>query len=190
MRLLLKAVPWWWFIGAAILIVLCLFLPLDIALGYLFPVTWLWSLPTWTALGSRETRYQLQQITFSTARPLLRQLPMQWLAGVIIALLTASGMIAHFVILNDWPGLLALGVGAFFVPALALATGVWTGNSRLFEVVFVVLWYIGAINHLPVLDFMGATGPALDIRISLLYALLAAALLFLAFVGRQQQLQI
>ncbi len=35
----------WWFIGAAPLIVLCFFLPLDIALGYLFPVAWLWTLP-------------------------------------------------------------------------------------------------------------------------------------------------
>lgn len=155
MRFLLKGVAWWWFPGAAALIGLCLFLPFDIALGYLFPVAWLWSLPLWSALGNREARHQTTQLIFATAHPLARQLPMQWLAGVVIALLAASGMIGHFVIMSDWPGLLALGAGAIFVPALALAAGVWTGNGRLFEVVFVALWYIGAINHVPVLDFMG-----------------------------------
>jgi hypothetical protein len=190
LRLLLKGVPWWWFIGAAALIALCLFLPFAIALGYLFPLAWLWSLPIWSALGSRETRHHTEQLVFSATHPLVRQLPMQWLAGVVIALLTASGMIAHFVIMGDWLGLLALGVGAIFVPALALATGVWTGNSRLFEVAFVVLWYVGCINHLSALDFMGAAGTSVAMRIPLVYGMVAAVLLLLAFVGRKRQLQV
>lgn len=187
--LLLKGIAWWWFFGAVALIALCLFLPFDIALGYLFPVAWLWSLPIWSALGSREARYHTTQLVFSTAHPLTRQLSMQWLAGVLIALLTASGMIAHFVIMSDWTGLLTLGVGAIFIPALALAAGVWTGNSRLFEIVFVALWYLGAINHLSALDFMGATGTVVAMRIPLAYMLVAIVLLLLAFVGRQRQLQ-
>ena len=184
MRLLLKGVVWWWFIGAAALIVLCLVLPFDIALSYLFPVAWLWTLPLWSGLGSREARHHTTQLVFSTAHPLTRQLPVQWLAGVAIALLTASGMIAHFVLMSDWAGLLALGVGAIFVSALALAGGVWTGSSRLFEVVFVTLWYVGVINHLPVLDFMGVNGAALSMHVPLVYGIAAITLLFLALLGR------
>jgi hypothetical protein len=70
-----------------------------------------------------------------------------------------------------------------------LAAGVWTGNSRLFEIIFVALWYIGAINHLQALDFMEATGTAVAMRIPLAYMLVAIVLLLLAFVGRQRQLQ-
>lgn len=189
MRLLLKGVVWWWFIGAATFIALCLFLPVNITLGSLFPVAWLWALPLWSALGNRETRYQTRQLIFSTAHPIARQLSIQWLAGIVIALLTASGMIAHFILISDWSGLLALGVGAIFVPALALATGVWTGNSRLFEIAFVTFWYIGVINHLPVLDFMGANASTLAMHIPLAYGIAAIALLLLAFAGRWQQLQ-
>ncbi|HKV56682.1 MAG TPA: hypothetical protein VJO32_00310, partial [Ktedonobacteraceae bacterium] len=188
-RLLLKGVVWWWFIGAATFIALCLFLPVQVALGYLFPVAWLWALPIWSALGSRETRYQTRQIIFSTAHPVARQLSMQWLAGVVIALLTASGMIAHFILISDWSGLLALGVGAIFVPALALAAGVWTGNSRLFEIAFVAFWYIGVINHLPALDFMGANAATIAMHIPLAYGIAAIALLLLTFSGRWRQLQ-
>ena len=187
-RLLLKALPWWWFIGAAALIVLCLFLPFAVALGYLFPLAWLWCLPIWSGLGSRETRYHTGQLVFSTSHPLVRQLPMQWLAGVVIALLAASGMIGQFVFLSDWSGLLVLGIGAIFVPALALAAGIWTGNSRLFEVIFVVLWYVGGINHLTALNFMASTDNTL--RIPLAYALAAVLLLSLAFIGRRRQLQV
>jgi class 3 adenylate cyclase len=81
-------------------------------------------------------------------------------------------------------------VGATFVPTLTLATSTWTGNSRLFEVIFVVLWYIGAINHLPLLDIMGVTGTAVAMRIPLAYGIAAVGLLFLTFVGRQRQLQV
>lgn len=190
LRLLLKTVPWWWFIGAMALIILCLFLPVDVARGYLFPVAWLWTLPIWSGLGSREARHHTEQLIFSTSHPLVRQLPMQWLAGVIIALFTASGMIGNLVYLGNWPGLLALGIGAVFLPALALAAGTWTGNSRLFEVIFVVFWYIGTINHVAALDFMGATNTASTLQIPLAYALAAAILLCLAFIGRRQHLQV
>ena len=189
-RLLLKGVVWWWFPGAIALLALCLFLPLDSARGLLFPFAWLWALPMWSGLGSREARHSTTQLVFSTAHPLKRQLSMQWLAGVLIALLTASGMIARFVLMGDWSDLLALVVGATFVPALALAAGIWTGNSRLFEVVFVVLWYIGAINRVSALDFMGVTSSAITMQMPVVYGMAAVALLFLSFVGRRRQLQI
>lgn len=188
-RLLMKGIVWWWYVGAATLIALCLLLPVDIARGYLFSVAWLWALPAWTALGSRETRHHTEQLIFSTAHPLVRQVPMQWLAAVLIALLTASGMFARFIIISDWTGLLTLLVGAVFIPSLALAAGAWTGNSRLFEVIYVGLWYIGAINHVSALDFMGASGNAGALFIPLVYTVLAIVLLCLAFGGRRHQLQ-
>ena len=91
MRLLLKGVVWWWFPGTSALVGLWLFLLFDIARGYLFPVEWLSSLPVWSALGNPEARQQTTQLIFDTAHPLARQLTMQWLAGVVIALLAAGG---------------------------------------------------------------------------------------------------
>lgn len=64
------------------------------------------------------------------------------------------------------------------------------GNNRLFEVVFVSLWYIGAISHVPVLDFMRATSTAVAMHIPLVYGMVAVALLLLACVGMQRQLQV
>ena len=38
-------------------------------------------------------------------------------------------------ICGDWRGLLAWLTGALFIPTLALALGVWSGSSKLFEIV-------------------------------------------------------
>ncbi len=189
LRLMLKGVAWWWFIVVVALIALCFLLPFNVAHGDIFPLAWLWPLPLWSALGNREARHHTTQLIFSTAHPLLRQLSMQWLAGVLIALVTASGMIARFAVMSDWHDLIALGIGAVFIPALALATGVWTGNSRLFEVAYVIMWYVGGINHLAALDFMGVTGTTISTHITSVFAFVTALLLLLALLKRRQQLQ-
>ena len=48
-------------------------------------------------------------------------------------------------------------VGALFVPALALALGTLTGGRKTFEVVYVVLWYVGPLNGAAFLDYSGAS---------------------------------
>ncbi len=94
--------------------------------------------------------------------------------------------------MTDLPNLgpMALGVGALFIPILALALAVWSGGSKLFEVVYLVLWYAGPMNKiLPHLDFMGASGMALGVRLPLVYLLATLVLFSLAIVGRRRQLQ-
>ena len=86
---------------------------------------------------------------------------------------------------------LTVAAGYFYLPAnsstTTLAITLDFGGYRV-EVVFVTLWYIGAINHLPALDFMGATASAIAMHIPLVYGITALALLVLAFLGRRRQL--
>jgi hypothetical protein len=56
----------------------------DVVRAYLYPIAWIWPLLLWSAMGNREMRYQTNQLVFSTAHPLLSQLPMQWLTGVLL----------------------------------------------------------------------------------------------------------
>ena len=42
---------------------------------------------------------------------------------------------------------------------MLLASGVWSGTSKLFEILYMAIWYIGPLNHVvPELDFIGTTG--------------------------------
>ena len=187
LRLALHGISLWWYLVAAGLFAVCLFTPLPVSRGFLV-AAWIWPLLIWSAMGTRERRLRTDQIVFSTAHPLRRQLPACWLAGVIIAVITGGGTGLRLLMAGDELGLLAWTAGALFIPTMALALGVWSGSSKLFEVLYLFLWYLGPASHFAAIDFIGATGPLLPSRTPLIFLMITAALAIFAIVGRQRQL--
>ena len=137
-------------------------------------------------MGGREPTYHAGQVGCSAAFPLRRQLPATWIAGVAVALLAVSGVLTRLLLAGDTAGLVALAVGAMFVPALALAAGAWSGGGKLFQVVYLMLWYVGILQGLRWLDFAGVTPENAAVNIPL-YAAAAVVLLALSIIGRQRQ---
>jgi hypothetical protein len=88
-------------------------------------------------------------------------------------------------IAGDLTGLGWLLIGAIFIPSLALACGVWSNGSKLFEILYILFWYLGPINRLPQLDYLGVTGESQ----TLTFILAALALVVIAFFGRARQLE-
>lgn len=185
LKLLLKGQRWWWYIAAAGLIIACFANPSATTRETILPFAWIWPILIWSAIGNREIHNNVQQLTFSSASPLWRQLPAQWVAGFIVTLIMAGGATLRFVMDGDMDGLLALLSGAFFIPSLALATGVWSGTSKLFEILYMVIWYLGPLNKVPGLDFIGSHSngyPNFFIPFS-------AALIAFAMYGRMRQMK-
>jgi hypothetical protein len=187
LRLALHGVSRWWYLVALGLIAAGLFTPVAVSRGLLI-AAWIWPLLIWSAMGTRETRWRTDQLVFSTAHPLRRQLPACWLAGVIIALVTGGGTGVRLLVAGEQLGLLAWTVGALFIPTMALALGVWSGSSKLFEVLYLFLWYLGPANHVGPIDFMGVVGPLLPPRTPVLFLAITAALVVFAVLGRKRQL--
>ena len=188
LRLMLKGQRWWWYAVAAGLIVGGLFASgRDVRQTWL-PLAWIWPVLVWSAMGVREVYHRTEQLVFSVPHPLLRQLPATWLAGVVVALLTGSGVAARLVLCGDWEALQACAIGALFVPTLALALGVWSGSSKPFEAVYVVLWYLGPMNHILALDYIGSWNGSLAAGVPRYYLGLTVLLCGLAVVGRRRQL--
>jgi hypothetical protein len=184
-RLLLKGQRWWWYAIAGGLIIACLVNPPAITREFVLPFAWIWPILVISSLGCREIHNNVQQLTFSSAAPLWRQLPAQWLAGLLLTLLVSSGAILRLAWTGDGSGLLALFSGALFIPALALAAGVWSGTSKLFEIVYMLIWYLGPLNRVAALDYSGAHSsgsPEFFLPLSI-------ALLALAAFGRARQLR-
>jgi hypothetical protein len=152
-------------------------------------LAWLWPLLIWSAMGGREGRHHTDQIVFSAAYSLRRQLPATWLAGVIIAMITGGGVAIRYALVDDGPSLFAWVVGALFIPSLALACGVWSGGSKLFEVIYTILWYMGPIEGLIALDFMGAHSETIEMGVYWHYLAASALLLVLAVIGRRRQIR-
>ena len=189
LRLLRKGLPWWWFLVAAALIIAGLLLPSKMALRYLLPFTWLWPVLVWSALGTREARHNTGGIVFTAAHPLGRQLPAIWLAGVLVTALTGIGIALNLLFSGDIASLAAWGAAVLFIPSLALALAVWSGSSKLFEVVYVALWYLGPLNQtLPQLDFMGTSGRAISSGVPLNVLITTGALIGITFLGRQRKI--
>jgi hypothetical protein len=190
LRLMLKGVSRWWSIVALGLIIAQFSAPLDAARQWVLPFAWIWPILLWSVLGTREACHQTEELIFSAAHLLRRQLPAMWIAGVIIAILAGSGVAIRLFLTSDWAGAATWLVGALFIPALALALGVWSGSSKLFEVIYTMLWYIGPINRVPVLDFMGTTNESMQTGAAMTFLVGTILLLGLATVGRKRQLLI
>ena len=185
--LALRGVNRWWYLGMAGLIVLTLVTPITTARQYLFPLAWIWPVAVWSTMGTRETAHRTEQVIFSAPRSLKYQLPAMWTTGVLVTALAGMGMALRLLIAGETNSLLAWAVGVLFIPTLALAAGVWTGRAILFEALYVALWYVGPMNQVPYLDFMGATSSVTP-AISLAFAIVTVALLVLAWVGRRRQM--
>lgn len=187
-KLMLKGLPWWWYVVALAIVLFGLFGQDREAWVYALLAAWIWPILIWSGMGCREKRHHASEIIFSAAHTLARQMPAAWLAGLLVALLLSSGAAMRMLTAGKWSNLLALAAGAAFIPALALAFGVWSGGSKLFEVTYLAIWYIGPLNGLPALDFMGLSTESLESGVWLYY-LAAAVLLFgLAIVGRIRQM--
>jgi hypothetical protein len=140
-------------------------------------------------MGTRESRFGTRGLLFSSPRILLRQLPACYMAGFAVAALTGSVVAVRLLITGQRIGLIAWLAGAFFLPSLALASGIVSGTGKIFEALLTVLWYIGPMNHTPGLDFTGAANGALTPHYALIYFAMGAALLALALLTRSRQLR-
>jgi hypothetical protein len=185
LKLLLKGQRWWWYAVSAGVIIACAASPSAITREIILPIAWVWPILMWSAMGSREIHNNVQQLVFSSALPLWRQLPAQWLAGFLVTLLMASGAVVRFAIDGDTIGIIALLSGALFIPSLALTSGAWSGTSKLFEILYILMWYLGPLNKVIALDFIGSHSngsPQIFIPFSI-------ALIAFAIFGRSRQLR-
>jgi len=187
LRLMLKGCHWSWYAIAFGLLAAQFALPYGYARAFALPAAWIWPLSIWSSMGTREARFNTGPILFSSAHPVSRQLPAAWVAGLTIALLAGSGMLLRAAWGGEAAHLKALLVGALFVPTLALALGTASGTRKLFEMSYLLIWYLGPVNRLVPLDFPGVTHAAAAGTIPLIYLAISLVLLPAASLVRQRQ---
>lgn len=190
LKLMLKGQRWWWYALAAVLAIASGAVASPAGRGMVLAFAWIWPVLLWSQMGVRESREQTSQLLFSAPHPLARQLPAIWFAGFVLAVLTGSGFALRLIIGWNLHGLVVWLIGALFIPTFALALGVWSGSSKLFEILYVLLWYVGPIKSTLPFDFMGALPVTASTRYPTIYLALTCALAIVALVGRKRQLQI
>lgn len=187
--LLVKGLSWWWYLVIVGLNISALSTPPEEMLNSILPMLWIWPILVWSKLGSREKHNNTHQIVFSAPRPVGRNLTAVWLAGMIFSVLVSIGAAANLVLAGSFSHIFGWLVCVTFVPSLAIALSVLTGSHRLFEVFYLLLWYI-AINKVPQMDFMGHTVSAIESGIPLVYLVVSIILIIIAFAGRSYQIRV
>ncbi len=188
LRLTLNGKHWFWYAVALGLLAAQLAAPFDIARKYLVPISMVWPLVIWSSMGTRDLLHNTGQLMFSSPSPLARQFPAAWLTGVAIALGSVGCMAIRAVASGEWMYSVSLLVAALFIPTTALAMGVWSGSKKLFEVVYLIVWYVGSIDKLTALDLLGTTPDSVSVDRLAVFGLLSVLLLMAAFSGRRMQL--
>ncbi|MFJ6617240.1 hypothetical protein ACIQOW_06595 [Kitasatospora sp. NPDC091335] len=181
-RILLRGIsPWWWLVAAG-LTVAGFALPVDVVTGLLLPLVWLWPVLVWSRLGSRQVENGLEVLlgAYPSAR---RRLLAEWASGLVLSAVTGVAPLVRMLVAGDGAGTAGWVGGALFVPSLAMVLGVVSRSHRLFQAVYLPLWWL-LVNNVAALDFMGAVrvngspaGPG-----PLLVGALSAAMLAVVFV--------
>jgi len=184
LKLLFKGQRWGWFMVAGGLFIASLLNPPENIRAYILPITWLWPILIWSGMGNREIHNNTRQMVFSSASPLTRQLPATWSAGFIVTVLTGCGAAISFMRAGDGTSLLIWFSAALFIPTLALALGIWSNSSKLFEIVHVSIWYL-AMNRIDTVDYFGANSNG-NIGFFIPFSLV---LIVYALIGRTRHLQ-
>nr|WP_255256254.1 hypothetical protein [Bacillus pseudomycoides] len=181
LSIMLKSFSIWWYVIAIGLIAFGLICPVNIAREWL-SIIMIWPIAIWSQMMTREKYYGTDQIVISSCSPLYKFFA-AWISGVIVGLIISSGLIIQFILIEDISFLFSWLSGIVFIPTLALVFGVWSRTHKLFEVVYILLWYLGPVNHLPYVDFLG-----ISTSYAILYMGLSILLLSIALIGQLQQM--
>lgn len=130
---------------------------------------------------------RVNQVLFSAPSPLRYQLVAAWLAGVLAAVLLGFGALFRF--FPEPALLIGFAAGAIFFSSLVLILGVATRTERAFQILLLIIWYLGPLYGLSALDVTAAADASIRGGIPWLYLAVSPVLLGIADFLRWRQLQ-
>jgi len=150
--------PWWWLVAAALnaaslAVPANLVEPAGASTALLLSAAWIWPALMWSRLGTQRRENGLD--TLLGAYPAVyRQLAAEWAAGLALTAVVGLGPLLRMAAAADGPGVAAWIAGALFIPSLALMLGAASRTHRMFQAIYVILWY-AAVNQVAAADYMG-----------------------------------
>jgi hypothetical protein len=159
LRILIQGTSRWWWLVAAVLDVAGLLVPARLAGPYgastalLLAAAWIWPVLIWSRLGAQRRENGLDALLGAYPGS-YRQVAAEWLAGLALTAATGLGPLLRMAAASDGPRVAAWAAGALYIPSLALLLGSVSRSSRLFQALYVALWY-AAVNQLAAANYMG-----------------------------------
>jgi hypothetical protein len=188
-RLLFRGRKRLWYLLFGVGILAQLLVPDEMLLAVIVPVSLLLCILVLSPLGHREHRNRTSAFIFTSPLPLGKQFVAMVSAGLLLLILCVSGALFRLLLTGQLAAVLVLLIGLLFMVCMALCCGVLTGSGRMFEALFLAIWYIGPLNSMPYLDFIGVDLQAsLAVYVPWVFLGTALCLLLVALWGRRRRL--
>jgi hypothetical protein len=159
LRILIQGTSRLWWLVAVVLDVAGLLVPARLAGPYgastalLLAAAWIWPVLIWSRLGAQRRENGLEPLLGAYPGS-YRQVAAEWLAGLALTAATGLGPLLQMAAASDGPRIAAWAAGALLIPSLGLLLGSVSRSRRLFQALYVALWY-AAVNQLTAADYMG-----------------------------------
>ena len=155
----MQGIPGWWWLVAAAVNVAGLAVPATLvkpggdSTALLLSAAWIWPVLVWSRLGAQRRENGLDTL-LGCYPGVYRQLAAEWLAGLALTAAAGLGPMIQMAIAADGSRVAAWVAGALIIPSLALLLGIASRTQRMFQVIYVLLWY-AAVNQLAAADYIG-----------------------------------
>jgi hypothetical protein len=155
LMLLRKGPRWFWIINLGGMVALT-FAPIEVAHQFILPILWFLQIGRWSDLITKEKTNRIHYFTFAAYQPLLRLLPSQIIAGIILAITLATPLLLRYAFSQQFIPFSGVILGAYFIVLLSAFLGILSGGKKLFEVLFFMITYAN-LNRIPFADYFGST---------------------------------
>jgi len=181
LMLIRKGPKWFWLINIGGFIAL-FFMPLQEAHKIGLPVLWFLQVNRWADISTREKYYGTHYFTYAAFRPLQRLLTSQILSAWMLAILLALPLILR----SELSNIIPIVLGALFVVAFAVCSGIITGGKRFFEIVYFMLVYSN-LSAVPYADYFGAFNQGMNYNLILVS--ITGIMLLAAYAARAYEIR-
>ncbi|MGO5065617.1 hypothetical protein FDF31_10280 [Clostridium sporogenes] len=179
----------WWYI----IIILCsigvFFVEGDMLYKFLIPVIWILPIFIWSKLGSIQMNFNMEEYLFTYKNYRNKQLLNSIITGILFTIFINIGVIIKFAMLNNFLAICYILMATFFVNVLGIFIENATGSSTAFEIIYIILWYVGILNGLMSLDFLGLTQKAASAHIPIIFLVIGVALLIASIIIKNNRIR-
>jgi len=163
----------WWTVTVIGCGVAGAFVPQTALIAGVLPLALLLPLARYGSLGTRDIATGVDALVLSAPQAATRTIAARIIATGIVGCIPLAGALIRYP---------ALAIVPFAAAALSIVIGRLSGTPRAFEALYLAVWYVGALNHVPLADFPAA---AISAPATLL-ATSSVAVMTAAFIARLQ----
>ncbi|MCR1975925.1 hypothetical protein NSA52_17585 [Clostridium sporogenes] len=170
----------WWYIAVILCSIGLFFVEDNILYKFLIPVIWILPILIWSEIGkvsSCMVKYGNKQLLNSIV------------VGFIFTIFVNIAVIIKFVMLNNFLGIFYILMAIFFVNSLSVFIENVNISSTLFEMIYIILWYMGILNDLIALDFLGLTEKASSDHIPIIFLAIGIVLLIASIIIKNNRIE-